>query len=290
MIRIEDNRQTAVKSYRRNNIIRRMLVTLFLGVFTATMLFPLLWMISASFKFEMDVFAFPIQWIPPRWNFNNYVEVWGGNYNFPLYYLNTIKLSVCVTALQLVIASMGAFAFAKINFKGRNVIFALFLATMMIPDQVTIVPKFMLMKELSLLNTHLGLILMMSFSVYGLFLLRQHMISIPDALFEAAKIDGAGYLRIYLQIIIPMSKPALVTLAILRFIWTWNDYQNPLIFLSSKKLYTLQQGMSQFASESGTYYALLMAAAVCAILPLFIVFVIGQKNIIEGIASGAVKG
>lgn len=268
----------------------RVLLTLALGLFTFTMLFPLLWMISTSFKYETDVFTFPIQWIPENINLSNYGEVWFGKYDFPLYYLNTIKLSVIVTVLQLVIAAMGAFAFAKIRFKFREPLFALFLATMMIPDQVTIVPKFMLMKELDLLDTHTGLVLMMAFSVYGVFLLRQHMIGIPDALVEAAKIDGAGYGRIFFQIILPMSTPALITLGILRFIWTWNDYQTALIFLSDQKLYTLQLGMSQFASESGTFYSQMMAAAVCAIVPLLVLFVIGQKSIMEGITSGAVKG
>lgn len=268
----------------------RVLLTLVLALVTLTMLFPLLWMISASFKFEADVFKFPIEWIPANPNFGNYAEVWFGKYDFPLYYWNTIKLSVLVTAAQLFISAMGAFAFAKINFKFREPLFALFLATMMIPDQVTIVPKFMLMKELHLLNTHTGIILMMVFSVYGVFLLRQHMISIPNALMEAAKIDGAGYGRIFLQIMLPMSTPAMITLGILRFIWTWNDYQTALIFLSDQKLYTLQLGMSQFASESGAFYSQMMAAAVCAIVPLLILFVVGQKSIMEGIASGAVKG
>ncbi len=278
------------KSYKRRTQVTRILLTLVLALLTVTMLFPLLWMISASFKYESDVFTFPIEWIPKNPNFQNYKEVWFGKYDFPLYYWNTIKLSVIVTVVQLLISAMGAFAFAKINFKFREAIFALFLATMMIPDQVTIVPKFMLMKELHLLNTHAGIVLMMVFSVYGVFLLRQHMIGIPDALIDAAKIDGAGYWRIFWQIMLPMSTPALVTLGILRFIWTWNDYQTALIFLSDQKLYTLQLGMSQFASESGAFYSQMMAAAVCAIVPLLILFVIGQKNIMEGIASGAVKG
>lgn len=148
----------------------------------------------------------------------------------------------------------------------------------------------MLMSWTGLLNSHTGLVLLLAFSVYGVFLLRQNMIAIPDALIEAAKIDGAGYARIFWQIVLPMSKPALATLAILRFIWTWNDFQNPLIFLQSKSLFTLQLGMSQFASQSGTFYSLLMAASVCAIVPLLLVFIAGQRFIVEGIAAGAVKG
>ena len=268
----------------------RLAVTLVVGVFCITMLAPLLWMLSTSFKQEVDVFKFPIEWIPRTWNFENYVNVWTGKYNFPLYYFNTIKITVAVTVIQLLISAMGAYAFAKLKFKWNNALFTLFLATMMIPDQVTIVPKFMMMKWLGLMDTHTGLILILAFSVYGVFLLRQSMMSIPDSILEAAKIDGAGHPRIFAQIVLPMSVPALATLGILRFVWTWNDYQNPLIFLNTKSLYTLQQGMSQFATETGTMYALLMAASVCAIVPLFIVFLIGQEYIIGGVVSGAVKG
>ena len=268
----------------------KLVMTLVLGAFVLTMLFPLLWMISTSFKLEVDVFKFPIQWIPPTWNFENYKDVWFGGYHFPLYYLNTIKVTLLVVVIQMVICSMGAYAFAKLNFTGKNILFAAFLATMMIPDQVTIVPKFMMLKWLKLLDTHIGLVAILSFSVYGVFLLRQYMVSVPDSLVEAAKIDGAAHFTIFSRIMIPMCKPVLSTLLILRFVWTWNDYQNPLIFLNDKTLYTLQQGMSQFASESGTYYALMMAASVCAIMPLLIVFIIGQKSIIEGMTAGAVKG
>jgi len=269
----------------------KLLNTVVLGLFTVSMLFPLLWMLSASFKLELDVFNYPIQWIPPRWNaVNNYMQIWSSRYSFPLFYWNTFKIAGSVTVIQLLIASMGAFAFAKLNFKFKNALFALFIATMMIPDQVTIVPRFMLLTWLHLIDTHSGLVLLLAFSVYGIFLLRQYMMSIPDSLIEAAKIDGAGYTRIFLRIILPLSKPVLATLAILRFIWTWDDYMNPLIFLNSKELFTIQLGMAQFASQTGTYYSLLMAAAVCAMLPLLVIFVFGQRFIIDGIATGAVKG
>lgn len=275
---------------KRKFSVKKLFLTLVVGLFVITMLFPLLWMLSTSFKLELDVFNFPIQWIPPTWNFKNYHDVWFGNYNFPLYYLNTIKVTLLVVVLQIVICSMGAYAFAKLEFRFKNALFALFLATMMIPDQVTIVPKFMMLKWVNLLDTHVGLVAILSFSVYGVFLLRQTMISIPDSLIEAAKCDGANHFTIFTRIVMPMSKSAMATLVILRFVWTWNDYQNPLIFINNKNLYTLQLGMSQFASESGTYYALLMAASVCAILPLLIVFIFGQKSIMEGMTAGAVKG
>lgn len=268
----------------------KLLRTLILAFFMFLMLFPLLWMLSTSFKLEIDVFNFPIEWIPPQFTIDNYISVWTGQYNFPLYYWNTIKVTLAVVVIQIIISSMAAYAFAKLNFRFKGPLFSLFLATMMIPDQVTLVPRFILLQRMNLLNTHSGYILMLAFSVYGVFLLRQSMIAIPDSIVEAAKIDGASHFKIFTNIILPMSRSSIATLAILRFVWTWNDYQNPLIFLRDQELFTLQLGMSQFATTSGTFYSLLMAASVSAIVPLLIVFLIGQRNIIEGMSSGAVKG
>lgn len=269
----------------------RFIATLFCAGIGITMLLPLVWMISTSFKYESDVFVFPIQWIPERTvGFDNYKEVWGQTYQFGMYYWNSIKITVISTALQLLISAMGAYGFTKIEFKGRNALFLLYLATMMIPHQITIIPQFLVLKEMGLYNTHLGIILMLTFSVYGVFLLRQNIMGLPNSLCEAAKIEGAGHLQIFLRIILPLLKPAIATLAILKFVWTWNDYQTPLILLSSRELYTIQLGMKMFATESGSYYALIMAAAVSATVPLIILFLAGQKYVIEGIASGAVKG
>lgn len=268
----------------------KILVTIVMVLFTFTMVFPLLWMLSTSFKIESEVFSFPIKWITPNFNLNNYAEIWSGRYDFLQYYLNTIKVTVIVVVVQLVISSMAAYAFAKLDFVGKGPLFALFLATMMIPTQVTLVPQFMLMVKLKLYNTHAGLILLFAFSVYGVFLLKQGMMSIPDSLVEAAKIDGANHFTIFSRIIVPMSQPFIATLAVMRFIWTWNDYQIPLVFLRSPKLFTLQLGMSAFSSQSGVFYSLLMAASVCAIVPLLIVFICSQKFVIEGMTAGAVKG
>jgi multiple sugar transport system permease protein len=269
----------------------KILATIFFILIALTMTLPFLWMLSASFKFETDVFKFPVEWIPIRWNaINNYLEVWGGKYSFALFYLNSIKVTILTTICQLIVSAMGAYAFSKIKFKFRDGLFLVYLSMMMIPDQVTIVPKFMIFRWLNLFDTHLGLILLGSFSIYGMFLLKQFMMSIPNALSESAKIDGAGHGRIFLQIILPMTKPALVTLMILKFVWTWNDYQNPLIFLKSEKLYTIQLGMTKFMTEYASYYTLIMVAAVCSILPLLIVFLIGQRYVLEGMTLGAVKG
>lgn len=256
-----------------------------------SMLMPLLWMISTACKVEADVFNFPIQWIPRRWNLiNNLKEVWGGEYNFGLYYLNSIKVTIFATFFQVFVSALGAYGFSKVKFPGRDKIFLAYLATMMIPPQVTIVSQFIIMRNIGLYNTHMGLIMMLAFSVYGVFLLRQAMLAIPESLSESAKIDGAGHITVFFSIILPMVKPSLATLATLKFVWTWNDYQAPLVFLNNRDLYTIQLGMKQFASESGSYYSLIMTAAVSAILPLVIVFLFCQRFVVDGIATGAVKG
>jgi multiple sugar transport system permease protein len=255
------------------------------------MVLPFVWMISTSFKIEMDVFNFPIEWIPKNLNLNNYGNAWNSRFSFPLYYFNTIKVSILTTLLQVSISSLAAYAFAKIKFARSKQLFLIYLATLMIPAQVTLIPSFIILKSLRLINTHMGIILISSFSIYGVFLLRQFMRTVPGEMSEAAFIDGANHLQIFVRIILPMVKPAVATLAMLKFIWTWNDYQNPLIFLSSEKLFTLQLGMRAFSStEYGNQFALMMAAAVMAIFPLMIVFLIFQRYVIEGISIGAVKG
>ncbi len=271
--------------------VGKILLTGIFWIIGFSMLLPLVWMISSSFKMEADVFNFPIQWIPPRFNgVENYKAVWGKQYNFGLYYWNSLALTILSTGLQMFVSALGAYGFSKVEWKGRDKVFLLYLATMMIPPQVTIVSQFLIAKQIGLYNTHLGLVLLYMFSVYGVFLLRQSMMGIPESLSESAKIDGASHFRVFLQIIFPLTKPALATLGILKFVWTWNDYQTPLVFLSDRKLYTIQLGMKQFASEAGNYYSLIMAAAVSSIIPLVIAFLFGQKFVIDGIASGAVKG
>ena len=269
----------------------RLFYTIILGAIAVTMVLPFLWMVSTSFKIEMEVFDFPVQWIPKTFNPNNYPTAWSSRFSFPSYYLNSIKVSILTTLLQVTISCLAAYAFAKIKFAHAKKIFIVYLATLMIPAQVTLIPTFIIMRSLKLINTHFGIILISSFSVYGVFLLRQFMATIPNELSEAAFIDGAGHLQIFIRIMVPMVKPAVSTLAMLKFIWTWNDYQNPLVFLSSEKLFTLQLGMRAFSSaEYGNQFALMMAAAVMAIFPLMIVFFFFQRYVIEGIAIGAVKG
>jgi len=268
----------------------KIFLTLVMVAVAVTMVVPFLWMISTSFKFEKNVFSFPIHWIPVQWNWKNYYNATHTQFDFALYYFNTIKVAILTTVAQVSVSTLSAYAFAKIRFKFRNALFFLYLSTLMIPSQITVVPAFMIFSWLKVADSHFSIIVVSSFSVYGTFLIRQFMLSVPNELSESARIDGAGHRLIFARIVLPISIPAVATLAMLKFIWTWNDYQNPLIFLSSPRLFTLQLGMRSFASEFGEQFAMTMAAAVLAILPLFVVFFFGQRYVIEGISLGAVKG
>ncbi|BFT75677.1 MULTISPECIES: carbohydrate ABC transporter permease [Paenibacillus] len=273
----------------KNQKFKKIVLTLLMLVIGILFMSPFLWMISASMKPEADVFAYPIQWIPKHWNvIENYKTVW--ETKFSLYYWNSIKVSVLTTALSVLLSSMAAYAFSKIKFRGRNALFVLILAIYMIPSQAILVPQFLLFRWIGLFDSHFGLILLGSFSVLGTFMLRQFYLGIHDEYMESARMDGAGHLRIFWSICTPLVRPAIATYAILRFIWTWNDYQNPLIFLRTKDLFTLPLGIRSFADLNGEFYSLIMAASVSAIVPLLIIFIIGQKQVIEGISMGGVKG
>ncbi|MFJ5624651.1 carbohydrate ABC transporter permease [Peribacillus loiseleuriae] len=271
--------------------LRKLIITIITFVVSIVFLLPFIWMLSTSFKIEADVFKFPVEWIPTRWNgLENFKEVWLGQYPFALYYWNSIKVTVITTTISVIVSAMAAYGFSKVNFPAGKFLFLIVLTTFMVPQQSILVPQFILYRYLGLFDSHFGLILLGSFSVLGTFMLRQFFMGIHSDYIDAAKIDGAGHFRIFWSIALPIVRPAIATYAILRFIWTWNDYQNPLIFLRTDGLYTIQLAMQKFTSLNGEFYSLIMAAAVSAILPLVIVFIIGQKQVIEGIAMGGVKG
>ncbi|GCL74108.1 MULTISPECIES: carbohydrate ABC transporter permease [Paenibacillus] len=262
-------------------------------VFTALaviMITPFLWMISSSFKLPADMFKYPIDWIPERFVLDNYKEVWFGKYPFLLYYWNSIKITALTVGGCLITSALAGFAFAKLRFKGRDLLFVLYLATMIIPSQILLVPRFILFDKLGMLNTHMSLILPGMFTVLGTFIMRQFFSTLPNELLEAAKVDGAGYWRMFWQISLPLTKPALVTLLILTFTWHWNEYENPLIFLRDNHLYTIPLALTNYVDENSTNYTLIMAASVSALLPLIAIVSIFQKWFIEGIASTGIKG
>ncbi|OCT11277.1 sugar ABC transporter ATP-binding protein [Paenibacillus pectinilyticus] len=270
---------------------RKSIITIIMFAGSLLFLLPFFWMFVTSLKVENEVFVYPIHWLPKQWHaVANYKEVWFGKYPFYRYYWNSIKVSVLTTLISCTVSSLAAYGFSKIQFTAGKYLFMIVLATYMIPNYAVIIPEFILYRYIGLFDSHLGLILLGSFSVLGTFMLRQFFMGVHQEFIESAKIDGAGHFRIFYAIGLPMVKPAVATYAILRFGWTWNDYFNPLIFLRSDKLFTIQLGMQKFTSVSGAFYSLIMAAAVSAILPLLIIFVIGQKNVLKGIAVGGIKG
>lgn len=270
---------------------RKGILTVIMFAISLLFLLPFFWMLVTSFKIEKDVFVYPIEWIPKQWNaISNYKEVWFGDYPFWKYYLNSIKVSVITMIISSLVSALAAYGFSKVRFKGSNYVFLIVLATYMVPSQAILIPQFILYRQIGLFDSHLGMILLGSFSVLGTFMLRQFFMGVHQEFIESAKIDGANHFRIFWSIGLPLVKPAVATYAILRFIWTWNDYQTPLIFLRSDSLFTIPLAMQKFTSMSGEFYSLIMAAAVSAILPLLIIFIIGQKSVIEGIALGGVKG
>jgi len=269
----------------------RLLLSVLLGVCSILFVIPLVWMLSASAKLERDVMSYPIQWIPQQWNWvENFHKVWLENVPFALFYFNSFKLAILSTLATLLISSMAAFSLAKLRAPGKGVMFGIMMSFMIIPEQATLVPRFIMIKWLGLYNSHEGLVLMLAFSMYFTFLMRQYMVGIHSEYLEAAKIDGAGYIRIYAQIMLPLCRPILATAGIIKFIWTWNDYQNPLIFLFTKELFPLPLGIQFFRQEYSNNISLMMMAAVSAIIPLLIVFVVLQKQVINGITVGGVKG
>ncbi|WP_423241295.1 carbohydrate ABC transporter permease [Petroclostridium xylanilyticum] len=254
-----------------------------------TMILPFLWMLSASLKTEMNVFDFPINWIPENPVWSNYIVIWQ-KIDLLLFYFNTIKLTFIITTLQLVTCSLAAYAFAKIEFPERNLLFLGYIATMMVPFQVVMIPQFIIMKYLNLTDTHMALILLQAFSPFGVFLMRQFYLNIPNELSEAARIDGLSEFGIYLKVMLPLAKPALASLGIFTFVFVWNDFLGPLIYINSNAKKTIQLGIRMFISQYSAEYSLIMAASVCSLLPVIIIFISAQKFFVEGIAMSGLKG
>ncbi|MCQ2412704.1 MAG: carbohydrate ABC transporter permease [Sphaerochaetaceae bacterium] len=269
--------------------ILRIVMTVLLFCFALLCVFPFIWMISTSFKFEIDVMEFPIRIIPKNINTKNYVRVFTKS-NFPRYYLNTIKVSLITVVGELMITTMAGYSFARLRFRGKNLLFTIYLATMMVPAQVMLLPKYIYFSKLHLTNTHLALILPGFFSVFGVLLMKQGFSQVPFELTEAAYIDGANHFTIFSRLILPLVKPSLMTALLLSFTWVWNDYMNPLIFISKENLITLTVGLQRFQEDSSTNYALIMSGATVSLIPILIVFVICQKFFIESFASSGIKG
>ncbi|RLD18776.1 MAG: carbohydrate ABC transporter permease [Caldiserica bacterium] len=275
--------------YKAKEYSRRFLIYIFLITGLVAVLAPFVWMLSTSFKTHGAVFTMPPQWIPKPFTLENYKKLFS-EINFLRHFLNSLIVAVSVTIFSLFINSLAGYAFAKYRFPGRDRIFALLLGAVMIPGQVTMIPVFLMLKKLGMLNSYLGLIIPCSASVFAIFLMRQFIYSIPDVLIESARLDGCSEFGIYWKIILPLCKPVLATLGIFTFMSSWNDFLWPLIVMIDEKMYTLPVALANLNGQHATEYALLMAGSVIVVLPVIIVFLIAQKHIIKGIATTGLKG
>jgi multiple sugar transport system permease protein len=262
-----------------------------LTIGAVAMLVPFIWMISTSLKPYAEVFSYPPEWIPQPILWDNYVHT-VTTIQFGTFYLNSIKISVFVTLGQLLTCSLAGYTFARLRFPGRNAIFLTYIATMMIPGQVTMVPVFIVMHNLGWLNNHVSVIVPFLAGPFGTFLFRQFYLTMPVELEDAAKIDGCTYFGIYRRIILPLSKPALATIGIFTFLGSWNDFLWPLIMLSDKSLMTITVGLAEFQSEmyNLAQWQYMMAGAVLSLLPILIIFLCAQNLFVQGIALSGIKG
>jgi len=268
--------------------IEQLSVHIILFVAFLIMAIPFFWMVSTSFKNPDEIYIFPPRWVPHRPTFDNYIELFKTvDFGRPL--LNTIIVAVTSTFLSVMLSAMAGYGFAKFRFRGKEKLFLLVLATLMVPGQMTLIPVYLILNSLNLLNTYAGLILPGVASAFGIFFMRQFITSIPDELIDAAKMDGAREFFIFLKIILPLSKPALATLTIFNFVGAWNSFLWPLIVATDEKMYTLPVAISVVQGQYGEKIALQMSGSFIVIIPIIIVFFFAQKYIIKGLSMSGMK-
>jgi multiple sugar transport system permease protein len=255
----------------------------------AAVLLPFFWMVMSSLKTNNDVFSVPIQWIPKSFVWSNYVDIWQKS-DMSTWLKNTMILSVAVTVLQLLTGSFAAYGFSKVRFPGRDVLFLVYIGTIAVPWQAYMIPQFILMSKLHLSNTLWAIVALQAFGAFGVFLMKQFYETVPEELSEAARIDGLSEYGIYRRIMLPLSVPALASLTLLTFTNTWNDYLGPLIYLRSPNLWTIQLGLKSFVGQYNAEFALIMTGSVLSVLPIAIIFMLGQRYFVEGIATSGLKG
>ena len=259
-------------------------------IFAALLLMvPFYWMIQSSLKLDRDVFTIPIQWWPKNPVWSNYVNIWT---RIPLltFLRNTAWLTIVVTCMQLLTSNFAAYAFSKLRFKGRNIMFLLYVGSIAVPWQAYMVPQYIMFRSMGLVNNHMAIIVLQAFTAFGVFLTKQFYDSIPNELIEAARIDGMSEYQIWRKIMLPLSKPVLATLTIFTFVATWNDFMGPRLYLTSQDLWTVQIGMRMFIGQYASEFGLIMAIATVSIVPILIVFLALQRFFVQGIATSGLKG
>ncbi|HYH03717.1 MAG TPA: carbohydrate ABC transporter permease [Bacillota bacterium] len=277
----------AVQPLRLKALITPAAIYAVLGITALLILLPLLLMISAAFKNEMEIFSYPVKLIPEHLYLENFKQLLQ---SFPIYTLNSFKVTLIITLVQVITSTTGAYAFTKLQWKGRDLLFMLYIATIMIPQQVMIIPQFIIVRNLGLYDSHLALILLGSFTAFGTFLVKQYFMTIPDSLIEAARIDGANDFIIFFRIMMPLAKPVIAAQVIFSFRFFWNDFFTPMIYITNEKLKTIPLGMSDFITQYTVYYGPQMAGCLISVIPVIVLFLIAQKYFVQGIAAGGVKG
>ncbi|MBB6730589.1 carbohydrate ABC transporter permease [Cohnella zeiphila] len=275
---------------RSNALLHRIVVYLLLLLGSAAFILPLLWLLSTSLKGDINLFAIPPEWVPHPVHWDNYKKA-VQSFPFLRYTWNTVLITLLSMLGAMLSSSFVAYAFARLRWPGRDIWFVVLLATMMLPAQVTMIPLFILFKELGWVNTYLPLIVPFFFgSAFYIFLMRQFFMTIPKELSEAAKIDGCSEVYAWWRIFIPLSQPALATLGIFTFTLVWNDFQGPLIYLNDPHKFTLMLGLRGFQQQYGTRWNVMMAAALLVMLPTLALFFSFQRYFIEGVTLTGVKG
>lgn len=278
------------KAARELKMIKRILLHVLLIFLCVTCFFPFIWMISSSLKSNELIFSYPPQFIPDPVSFGNFPQAWSET-KMGIAMLNSLLIACTATLGNITVSSLVAFGFAKTSFRGKNGLFLFVISTMMIPYQVVLIPLFIIFKQVGWINTYYPLIIPSLFgTASNVFLMRQYIRGIPDAYSESAFIDGCGYLRIWLQIILPMSVPMLVSLGVLTFMGHWNNYLGPMLYISSREKMTVPLVLRMFQSNYTTQWHLLMAAACIALLPVILLYLVSQRYIISGIMLGGIKG
>jgi len=271
------------------NRIHKIFLYVLLIATAAITLSPIVWMLSVSLMPAGASSTYPPPFLPDDVTLEHYENLFT-RLNLARYLLNSTVIAVGVTLLSLLINSMAGYAFAKYRFRGRDKLFRLLLAGLVIPAQVTMLPLFLMLNKMGFINTYVGVMIPGMASVFGIFLMRQYMLSIPDSLIDAARIDGAGDFMVYWRLVIPLCKPIFVTLAIFTFMGTWNDFLWPLIVMTDDSMYTLPVALANLMGEHAQDTELMMAGSVLTILPVMLVFMVLQKYYIQGIMMGSVKG
>lgn len=272
-----------------NRVLSKTCVYLLLTLGAVLMLLPFAWMLITSFKSPDNVMVMPPQWIPNPFKWQNYVTAWKSA-PFPRYLLNSVIVTVLGTIGELITTILAAYAFSQLNFYGRDVLFSILLGTMMVPGEVLMIPNFVTISNLEWVDQYPGLIVPWCASVFSIFLLRQFFLALPKELEYASRVDGCRDFQYLIRIMLPLVKPALVTIVILKVIGSWNDFLWPLIATNKDAMRTLPVGLTQFSTETGIHYELLMAASTMIILPMVVLFLILQKYVVNGVARVGIKG